>query len=193
MRPSRRDELIESSMRTFHRRGFAGSSLDVLLADAGVSRPTLYHHFKSKDDLIVAALELYGERAREKLFASMDSVSTDPVGRMLVVFDDLGSWFEEDDFAGCLFSKACAEFEDAGCRVREIAAKHTRLVGDRLTELAAQAGLPEPAAIAEQVNLLREGAIATARSRGEHSRADVAPLARAAAETLIDAQRSRSG
>jgi len=192
MRPSRRDDLMESSLRVFHRSGFAQTSLDMLLTEAGVSKMTLYNHFKSKEDLIIAVLELYGERSRAKLFKFLDASSDDPEEQLLAVFDDLRSWFGEDDFAGCMFAKACGEYEDAECRVRLIAAAHGELITARFTEIAGRAGLSEPRELAEQVNLLREGAIMRARERGKRGVSDLAPLAKRAAKALIAAHKPGS-
>ena len=58
-RPKNRRELIlaAASVR-FHQSGYAGTSLDDIAGDLGVTAPALYRHFRSKDDLYTAALEL---------------------------------------------------------------------------------------------------------------------------------------
>ena len=56
MPPSRRDDLIDAAMRVFYRHGFHASSLDDIQKEGGISRMTLYNHFKSKDELVVAAI-----------------------------------------------------------------------------------------------------------------------------------------
>ena len=63
-RVSRRDELVETALDLFYRNGFHATGIDRILAEAGVAKMTLYKHFRSKDDLIVAALERRDERFR---------------------------------------------------------------------------------------------------------------------------------
>ena len=59
---SRRDHLVETAIRLFNRDGFHATGIDTILSEAGVAKMTLYKHFKSKDDLIVAALRRRDER-----------------------------------------------------------------------------------------------------------------------------------
>ena len=63
-----------------------------------------------------------------------------PRERLLAIFDVLGEWFETDDFAGCLFIKASAEYIDAGSAIRREIAEHKRLVLDYILELVTLAG-----------------------------------------------------
>src|SRR5689334_8797544 len=49
--------ILIVACRLFHRHGFNRISMDQIAAAAGVTKRTLYYHFRSKDDLIAAALE----------------------------------------------------------------------------------------------------------------------------------------
>ena len=66
-RADKRDHLIDIAMRLFSRNGYRATGIDVVLAEAGIAKTTLYRHFESKEELIVAALVKADEMAREEL------------------------------------------------------------------------------------------------------------------------------
>lgn len=173
--PSRRQELVETALRLFMSQGFHATGIAAVLAEAGLSKMSLYHHFRTKDDLILAALELRDQRFRDWLFARMAELSPDPKGQLLAVFDALSEWFENKapigPFLGCAFVKAAGEFTEAEDPVHRQAALHKQKIVERLAELAAQAGLAQPEATARQLALLKEGAITEAYVRGSRQAA----------------------
>jgi len=167
MPPSKRDELIDAAMRVFYRQGFHSCSLDTVLEEGGISRMTLYNHFKSKDELIIAALRRRDEIFRNKLMKYVESVSKDPIERLLAIFDYLEQWFNGKDFCGCMFINASAEFSDPMSAPRRVASDHKRDVIRYLVDLCLQAGLATPGTIAEELNILIEGAIVNAQVVGK--------------------------
>ena len=184
MPPSRREELVESAMRVFYRHGFHASGLESILEEGGISRMTLYNHFKSKDELIVAALRRRDEIFRNRMMKFVDSKAKAPLERLLAVFDFHEQWFTGKDFCGCMFINASAEFADPQCAVRRVAAEHKRSIARYLADLCRQCGLSGPELIADQLNLLHEGAIVTAQVVGQvhDSGADPGAAARLARE-----------
>ena len=111
MPPSKRDELVEAAMRVFERQGFHTSGLDAVLREAGISRMTVYNHFRSKNDLIVAALRRKDECSRHALMTHVDQ-APDPASRVRALFDFHERWFTCREFKGCMFLGAAAEFDD---------------------------------------------------------------------------------
>jgi AcrR family transcriptional regulator len=53
----KRDAIIGAALRAFLEEGYAGSSVNRIAADAGVSIKTLYRHYDDKDDLFVAVIQ----------------------------------------------------------------------------------------------------------------------------------------
>ncbi len=96
--PSRRDELIDAAMRVFYRCGFHASSLDDIQKEGGISRMTLYNHFKSKDELILAAMRRRDEIFRNRLMKFVESASKEPRERIAAVFDFHEQWFSGEEF-----------------------------------------------------------------------------------------------
>lgn len=190
MPPSRRDELIDAAMRVFYRNGFHCTNLDKVLSEGGISRMTLYNHFKSKDELILAALRRRDEQFRVRMIEFAHSQAQDPLGRVLAVFDFHQNWFKSKAFCGCMFIKASAEYCDPASPVRTTAAEHKRAIVRFIREQCELAGLGAPALLAEQINILLDGAIVAAQVVGQVKGNEATPAlaaqwARQAAEQLI--------
>ena len=111
-------------------------------------------------------------------------LATSPRERLLALFDALGEWFAQPDFNSCMFIKASSEYPDAEHPIHAAAAEHKRLIRNYLVELAAGAGAADPAELARQLLLLKEGAIVTAHIGGSDG---VADDARAAALGILAA------
>ncbi|MFG0325864.1 MAG: TetR/AcrR family transcriptional regulator [Phycisphaerales bacterium JB037] len=167
MPPSRRDDLIDAAMRVFYRHGFHASSLDDIQREGGISRMTLYNHFKSKDELVVAAMRRRDEIFRNRLMKFVEAKAKSPRDRLLAVFDFHEDWFTGDEFCGCMFINASAEFSSADSAPRRLAAEHKLEIVRYLRELCEAAGLARPEELAEELNILLEGAIVAARVVGQ--------------------------
>ena len=188
MPASRREQLVDSAAEIFCREGFNATGIDKVLREAGVAKMTLYHHFRSKNDLILAALRRRDERFRNWLVRTVEGNANDPRQRLLAVFDALEQWFSAPDFHGCMFINAAAEFGDLADPIHASAAEHKRLVRNYLETLAEDAGAKKPRQLAQQISLLVDGAVVAAQVSGDPS---VTKTARAAAEVLIEAALGR--
>ena len=101
---------------------------------------------------------------------------------VFALFDALGEWFGEEDFSGCTFINASAEYGRQDDPVHAVAAEHKRLMRAYVRALAAAAGARDADALAGQLMLLIEGAVVMAHVAGER---DAARQARLAAEILV--------
>ena len=179
MPKSRRDDLVDTALKLFYAGGFNATGIDKILAESGVAKMTLYKHFRSKDELILAVLHRRDEQFRNWLMGEMEKAAPDPHGRLLAMFDALGVWFSGRAFKGmgfygCAFINAAGEFGDHTHPAHRAAAEHKRSIVDYLERLCSEAGAPEPRHLAEQLALLKEGAIATAHVRGMPEAAQIA-------------------
>jgi AcrR family transcriptional regulator len=165
--------VIEGALRLFTRQGIAATSLDHVVREAGVARMTLYHHFKSKDGLVLAALEHEGVQWRRWFFSEVAKLRGAPREKLLGVFDIVESWFARDDYFGCAFMNAILEQRAQYDPVINITAAHKAPVLEQLEALARAAGAPDAPRLAAQIDLLMNGAIVnaviqkTTRSAGE--------------------------
>lgn len=183
----RRQALIDSALTLFSREGYHASGIDRILAESGVAKMTLYKHFRSKDDLIVAALEQCDERFRAWIVADVERRTKSPTQRLLAIFDTYGAWFEgkyDGTFTGCHFVKAAGEYADPTHPIHKTAADHKHAILAYLGKLARDASVRKPDALARRLFLLLEGALSLASMDG-----DVSSIreAKAAAKTIVNA------
>lgn len=162
MRQTKRNELVEKALGVFYQNGFNATGMDRLVAETGISKTSMYKHFKTKDDLILAALKLRDEQFRNWMVQRIEEIAATPSDRILALFDVLEEWFGMPGFSGCMFINASAEFQDKQHPVRAQSAEHKLLIQSYLRGLAEQAELPNPDRIARQMMLLKEGAIIAA-------------------------------
>jgi AcrR family transcriptional regulator len=180
---TKRDQLINAAMKLFCEEGFQATGVDRILKEAGVAKMTLYNHFKSKDELVLAALRRRDEIFRNEFMRKVKARAETPAGRLEALFDVLHEWFTSKDFRGCVFVNAAAEYPNSGCPIRTVVAEHIRLMRDYMRDLAAEAGADDPEAMADTLSLLTEGAINMAQA-GLNKEA--AHKARVAAQPLLD-------
>ncbi|MCE8556827.1 TetR/AcrR family transcriptional regulator [Ruegeria pomeroyi] len=159
MRPNKKDELVRKALTVFYRDGFHATGMDKLVAETGVSKTSIYKHFRTKEELIVAVLKLRDENFRTWFESRVNELADTPADKFLAAFDALGEWFEEDSYRGCMFINAGAEYQCKDDPIRMEAAHHKQVLLDYFTDLARQAGARDPEALGCQILLLKEGAI----------------------------------
>jgi len=185
MRPTKRDELVQKALKAFYRNGFHATGMDKLVEDTGISKTSMYKHFRTKEDLILAVLRLRDEQFRNWLYRRIEELADTPKEQLIAMFDALEEWFAEPGYKGCMFIKASSEYQEASHPIHKQAADHKRLLERHMSDLAKNAGLDDPNAIARQLLLLKEGAIVTAHlGHSDHP----AQEAKAAALKLLCAQ-----
>ncbi|TYC63213.1 TetR family transcriptional regulator [Rhodobacterales bacterium] len=184
MRPSKRDELVRKAFAIFYRDGFHATGMDRLVAETGISKTTMFKHFRTKDELILAVLRYRDETFRNWFFRRLDAYGETPKEKLLAIFDVLREWFDEPAFRGCMFIKASAEFQEPSHPAYTQSAEHKRLLHQAFCRLAADAGAIDPDMLARQLLILKEGAIVAAHMGFD---ADPAGASKQAAKALVDA------
>lgn len=162
MSKSRRDHLVDVALTLFLSEGFHATGIDRILKEAGVAKMTLYNHFKSKEELVLATLERRDENFRQWLFETAEARTAPGKERLLGLFDSLSEWFAQPDFRGCMFINAAAEYLNQEDLPHKCARNHKMLIRDYMREQCHAAKAPDPNALADQLMLLMEGAIVMA-------------------------------
>ena len=182
MSASKRDILVRNAMNVLYREGFTATGMDKLARETGVSKMTMYKHFRSKEDLILAAIRLRDDEFFGVFSRQVEEGAKTPKGRLLGVFDALASWIEGRDFQNCMFIKATSEYQSPDHPIHIASADHKRRVLAYIESLAVEAGAKNPELLARQLFMLTEGEIVAAFILGKTG---VAADAKAAAKVLI--------
>ncbi len=183
MPQSRRDHLMTVARDLFMEHGFHGTGIDKILGVAGVSKKTLYTHFRSKDELILAVLKEHDGSFRNHFMRQVEQTSSDPRTRLMAVFDVAEAWFETPSFYGCVFINAVGEYSKADTPIRNACRDFKQQMTDYIVRLAKETGAADPTSLGNQLSLLLEGAIVTAQVSDREIAID---SARSAAAILID-------
>ncbi len=185
---AKRDVLIRTASDLFGRQGYRAVGIDTVLAAAGVAKMTLYKHFRSKEELIVAVLEQRGDAIATDLserIAAAPASPENPSAPILAVFDWLADVVRSPDFHGCLFIKAASEYPDPQDLPRQAAVAFKKSCGTLLERLCRELPAADPQALARQLQLLMEGVLVLAfLQRNSQAAID----ARLATETLLVAE-----
>jgi AcrR family transcriptional regulator len=185
---STRQHLIETALRLSRQNRTQSLSVNTILAEAGVARQTLYRHFSSKDDLMLAVQRRDYEQFRVWFQAAVDARARRPQDRLLAMFDVLDDWLSSKKVyaRGLGSSSFDAESVNTGTlsgEALENAAEHERLQLVYISRTASQARAQNPDRLARDLLLLTEGAIRLGRVGGDlHS----AKRAKRIAAHLID-------
>jgi len=183
MTASRRDQLVQTAVDLFYSNGYHATGIEKILTAAGVSKPTLYRHFNSKDELIVAALQKWDEDSRTWLEEEVQKRGGTPRERLLAVFDTYHDWFREEGFQGCMFINAIVEYPEQENPIHVATLEHKHFVTAYMRNLLREGGAADADELADQLMILLEGAIVTAHANG---RSDPAQRARSMAEKILD-------
>ena len=179
-----RERLIDTAAALFNRYGFHATGVDRIVAAAKVAKKTLYSHFPSKEDLILAALARKEAAFTEKFVPAVLANSDDPRERLLTLFEMAKGWFSDPDFYGCIFVNAAVEYSEPGHPINACAKRFKTQLRAFAREQARLGGAPDSELLADQIALLFEGATTVAQVS---ARPDAATTAKQIAATLIDA------
>jgi AcrR family transcriptional regulator len=157
-RSQARERILSTADRLFYEEGIHAVGIQRIIEESSVTRVTLYRHFPSKDDLIAAYLDRRAAYDHAQVDAIIDAHRDDP-RRALT---ELATVLTRDDFGavrrGCPFINASAEF--TGSHVARVRAREIRRwVTERLRELLQRLDHREARAAAEQLMMVRTGAV----------------------------------
>lgn len=175
-----RERILDAAARRYYADGIRASSADRLIAEAGVSKVTFYRHFPTKDDLITAYLTQQLTEV-EQLFTAKRAEQVGAPGDVLRWYaEGLGSLMRTPGFRGCAFINAVAELPP-GHPGHQIVSDHRSWLVGQFAELLSELDSSDPGAKAEQLMMLRDGAMVAGY---------VGRTPEAVAESLISAGRA---
>jgi AcrR family transcriptional regulator len=169
-----RQRILDTADRLFYAEGVRAVGIDRIIAESGAAKMTLYSHFRSKDDLILAVLKHREEQFTGWFGRSMERHVEAGASRLAALFAALKEWFETPTFRGCAFINASVELADAKHPGFLFARQHKERFHAFLAKLIEESLGRASARLAPAIALLIEGAIVTAVIEGTPRAADVA-------------------
>jgi len=150
--------------------------MDEIAERAEITKRTLYQHFRSKDDLIAAALARSSELAIARLQGFRRAQDRDEL--IDSFFTELKDWASKPRWSGGGFTRVVVELADLrGHPARAIARKHKTAVEEWLADALFAARVSSPRERAREMMLLMEGAMALMLIHGDRSYATAAARA----------------
>jgi len=185
-----RERILASAYELFTRHGTRTVGIGMIVEHAGVARQTLYRHFTSKDQLVLAFLERRQQLwTAEWLELEVTRRASHAEERLLAIFDVFDSWFQCHDFEGCSFINVLLEASDTTGPVAIAAIAYLARIRGFLEDLAYEAGIEDPPGFARSWHILMKGSILAA---GEHDPCAAQRAKQIASLVLKDARRATS-
>lgn len=178
-----KDKLFQTAADLFYKNGYRATGVDTLAAESGIGKMTLYRHYPSKVDLILA----YLKESDISFWNGFDHVTQDAAtarGKLLAFFSSLEEYVTTPACYGCPFLNVATEYPEIDDPGHEVALEHKQSVLRRFRQLAQEAGAKRPQVLADQLFLLMDGAYMASRMFG--SKNPAAHLSEAA-QVLIEA------
>ena len=159
------EKVSETAKDLFYRHGIRAVGVDEIVNQAGVTKPSLYRTYASKDDLISCCLREHAAEARAGFEAALAKAPGDPRAQLshaIQAYANLAS----GEFRGCPVSNAAVEFPDPDHPVHLLARELKRESRDHLLSLVRELGVPDPDGLTDGLILLLEGASSAAQAYG---------------------------
>lgn len=180
-----KDKLFQTAARLFYQHGYRAVGVDTIASESGIGKMTLYRHYPSKDDLIVAFLR----QSNEDFWGYFEqNTENAPTARekLLAFFEGLQGYVVSPACYGCPFLNIATEFPETDYAGHRAALEHKQAVRARFQQLAEEAGARQPEALADALFLLMDGAYMAARMFGSSPDTPAATVAEVSRH-LIDA------
>lgn len=154
-----RDRILNAATELFYAQGLHAVSAEKVIAQVGITKVTFYRHFPTKDDLIVAYLERRAKWERDAIAQARQAAGGDPLGTFRIIAQAIGAESCSPGFRGCPFINAAAEYADPAHPARRAVDSHRRWFKQGIQDMLAEMNVPDPALVADQLVMLRDGAM----------------------------------
>jgi TetR/AcrR family transcriptional repressor of nem operon len=176
-----RQRLLDAAVKLVREHGFAGTSVDQLCAEAGVTKGAFFHHFPSKEALGVAVVEYWTDTTSAMFAAAPYHLHRDPVGRVLGYIDFritlVGGPVEEFScVAGTLVQETFIASPSIRDAARDSIMGNARAMEADIAEAMASRGVTgtTAASLAQHIQTVIQGSIILAKTQGETGSAELA-------------------
>jgi AcrR family transcriptional regulator len=157
-----RDRILATASKLFYRNGVHAVGVDLVVAESGIAKTSLYRHFGSKDGLVAAFLQSEDADFWRQWDAIAAQHSDDPAAELAAYLDWMDVRLRRPGYRGCPQLNVIAELTDPKHPARRIATGHKDRMRERFTDLAARMRLPGPEHVGAQLALIFDGAFMSA-------------------------------
>ena len=178
---------MEAASELFYREGMHAITADRVAEEAGLTKPTIYNLFGSKDDLVRESLERRAEQIRDAI-SNRTGLYSDAERKLLEVLEIHAEMLTSPGFHGCPLVIAAIQSPESDY-TRELAGKHKNWLHGLMAQLGRKAGYRSPDTLAWALLLMLEGAAAMSTV---HPADIVVKQARAAAKSLLACHRQEN-
>jgi AcrR family transcriptional regulator len=180
-----RARILDAAYELFTQRGIRGVGVDEVIEHAGVAKATLYRHFPSKNDLVIAFLQEREDRWTHGFVeAGARERGRTPEEQLLAIFDVFYDWFRAEDFEAVAFIKVLLEM-GRDHPVGQASIHHLANIRSVVRGIADEAGLRDTEELARYWHILMKGSIVAA-AEGDP---EAARRAKAMARRVIEEHR----
>ncbi|MFN3400833.1 MAG: TetR/AcrR family transcriptional regulator [Ferrovibrio sp.] len=157
--PRAADKIRRTARELFYAEGIRAVGVDEIVTKAGVTKPSLYRAFPSKDELAAAYLRDYDAEFWQRFEARLDAAGRDnPRAGLMDFLQSLNDRASAANYRGCGLSNTAVEYPDDAHPARRVSEDHKRKLRLKLAELAADMGADDPKQLGDSLMLLIEGA-----------------------------------
>ncbi|MCX4672798.1 TetR/AcrR family transcriptional regulator [Streptomyces sp. NBC_01381] len=172
---------LDAASRLFYERGIHAVGVDLIAAEAGVTKKTLYDRFGSKEQIVVEYLAGRDERWRAFLAPYVEAATT-PRAKILAVFDASRDWADANSGKGCSMVNAHAEISDPAHPAYQVITGQKAWMLALFTGLARELAPRRAVKLGRALMLLHEGGLV---AHGLHIFPDAIGHARGEAAALV--------
>ncbi|MDW6021494.1 TetR/AcrR family transcriptional regulator [Mesorhizobium sp. BAC0120] len=163
--PPPRERIIDAARDLFRKHGIRGIGVDAIADAAGSNKMTLYRHFGSKDDLLIACIEKASLEA-ESLWEELEKAHPGDAAAQLQDWVRRAGEFVTVDHGNCELLDAAAQLVESNHPAHYLIKESRRTHRLRLTQLCRNAGIAEAELLVDALTLLIEGARVNWRCAG---------------------------
>jgi AcrR family transcriptional regulator len=183
--PSTRDRIISAASKLFYSDGIKGVSVDAVAEKAGLTKRTLYYHFRSKDDLVAAYLDARDQPNLALFRRWFDEADGELPVKVEGIFKNLARAARHPKWKGCGFLRTSAELANLpGHPAIKIGAAHKKKFEQWLRATFEAAGIKTSLQLARQILLLLDGSFAVVLLHRDPSYMETAGEAAASLVTM---------
>jgi AcrR family transcriptional regulator len=172
--PSAAQRIRKVAGELFYREGIRAVGVEEIVTRAGVTKPSLYRNFSSKDELAACYLRDYELLFWSRFDAAVAAHPGDPRAQILAFLERLGERADTAGYRGCGLTNAVVEYPDPDHPARRVSEANKQVLRERLRAMAAAMGADQPELLGDGLQLLLEGVYATGQIFGAHGPAGAA-------------------